>query len=105
MENIFDKIDIQKFYDSLDREDKINVCLYITDNLYDYEEDPTLNQQKNADVIKIIQSDDDVYQIVVDLLTNSDEYIDADEKVEKLVEDYKKLRENKLTRILNGIQD
>lgn len=103
---MFDKIDLQKFYNSLDREDKINVCIYITDNLYDWEEDPIVNQQKNADVIKIINSDVEIYQIVLDILdSDSDEYFDVDKKVEKIVEDYKMLRENKLTRILNGIQD
>jgi hypothetical protein len=102
MENIFEKMDLERFYDSLEKENKIKVCGYIMDNMYDFEENEKMDQEKNQNVTDLLSRDNEILKIVVDKINmyEDDTHLYADEEVEKLVDDYKRLREKKIKRIL-----
>ena len=102
MENIFEKMDLERFYDSLEKENKIKVCGYIMDNMYDFEENEKMDQEKNQNVTDLLSRDNEILKIVVDKINmyEDDTPLYADEEVEKLVDDYKRLREKKIKRIL-----
>jgi hypothetical protein len=109
MENIFEKMDLERFYDSLEKENKIKVCGYIMDNMYDFDENEKKDQETNQKVTDLLSRDREILKMVMDKVESaetgaddSDEnvYFYTDEEVEKLVDDYKRLREKKLERIL-----
>ena len=96
---ILKNLDRDKFINWLKEEEKTKFIGYLLDNAYDYEEDPALNDQKNAEISKFISK----YREYIDHDASSErkDIQDRDALIENKIEDFKKLRQRKLERLLN----
>jgi len=102
---ILKKLDHYKFINWLkEDEEKTKFIIYLMDNAYDFEEDNTLDSKKNDEIIKFI-SKYKKYAYFGEL-TSSDSserknIENRDLFVENKIEEFKKLRQRKLERLLN----
>ena len=102
MKSIFENMDLESFYKNLTKEHKMAVYLYVIDEEYDFEENSIKDQELNENVKKFLTSDKEIAKIIFKTIDDdNDNDVDNSEIVRKLVDDFKRLRERKLERILN----
>ena len=99
---ILKNLDIDKFINWLKEDEKTKFIGYLMDNVYDYDEDDTLDEQKNIEVLNFIRK----YRTYADFdkLTSANQYEDVkdrDSYIVNKIEEFKKLRQRKLERLLN----
>jgi len=73
------KIDVGEFkdkYEKLNRFDKLVVYLAVTDEDYEYEEDETLDEEKNKEVIEFMRSDKESARILLNAIRSGEKIVD-----------------------------
>lgn len=113
-EKVLENLNLQIFFNSLIEEDKVKFMTYVIDNVYKYEENDNEDEEQNEDILLFMRNNSKYVRIVQNNLKNEDscnlknedscnpKTSDQNDKhIEKLVEAFKLLRFNKLTRIIN----